>query len=376
MNGFAVKGWCPDAWHPMMAGDGLLIRVRPRLARLVPAQLLGLCEAASALGNGLIDLTRRANFQIRGVGENNLADLLDWLVALDLVDADAVRETRCNILVAPEWQAGDDTVRIAQDLMARLPDLPDLPGKVGFILDAGPAPALSREPGDFRIERGSTGELIARADGRRAGTVVARGAEVDALIALARWYVETGGVQAGRMVRHHAELPDWAKGDVAPARPVGHMATGAHPRGTAVAVPFGQVDAGVLAGLARWPGLVAVRVTPWRMLVAEGAKVGGAEGLLTDDADPLLRAEACPGAPRCPQATVETRDLASRLAVLVEGRVHVSGCAKSCAFGGPTDVVLTGHDGAYDLSLNARAGARPIHAGMTRAEVLAHFGAA
>ena len=29
-----VRGWCPNAWRPMAAGDGLLVRVRPRLGRL------------------------------------------------------------------------------------------------------------------------------------------------------------------------------------------------------------------------------------------------------------------------------------------------------------------------------------------------------
>ena len=30
----AVRGWCPDAWRPMAAGDGLIVRVKPRLGRL------------------------------------------------------------------------------------------------------------------------------------------------------------------------------------------------------------------------------------------------------------------------------------------------------------------------------------------------------
>ena len=60
MSSFAVKGWCPDAWHPMMAGDGLLVRVKPRLGRLTRAQVLGLCDAAVVHGNGLIDMTARA----------------------------------------------------------------------------------------------------------------------------------------------------------------------------------------------------------------------------------------------------------------------------------------------------------------------------
>ena len=29
-----IRGWCPTAWRPMAAGDGLLVRVRPKLGRL------------------------------------------------------------------------------------------------------------------------------------------------------------------------------------------------------------------------------------------------------------------------------------------------------------------------------------------------------
>ena len=52
-----AKGWCPGAYRPMMSGDGLVVRVRPVLARLTAEQVLGLCETATAFGSGLIDLT-------------------------------------------------------------------------------------------------------------------------------------------------------------------------------------------------------------------------------------------------------------------------------------------------------------------------------
>ena len=77
MSGFVVKGWCPDAWRPMMAGDGLLVRVRPPLARLTAQQAEGLCDAAKAHGNGQIDLTARANLQLRGVAEATWPALLE-----------------------------------------------------------------------------------------------------------------------------------------------------------------------------------------------------------------------------------------------------------------------------------------------------------
>ena len=70
MSAPVVQGWCPGAHRPMMSGDGLVVRVRPRLARLSAAQTLGLCDLALRFGNGTIDLTNRANLQLRGVAED------------------------------------------------------------------------------------------------------------------------------------------------------------------------------------------------------------------------------------------------------------------------------------------------------------------
>ena len=376
MSDFAVKGWCPDAWRPMPAGDGLLVRLKPRLGRLTAAQVLGLCEAAQPHGNGLIDLTRRANLQLRGLTEAGWPVLLDRLMARDLVDGDAAHEGRRNILVAPDWQAGDDTHRIASELLMRLDDVPALPGKVGFVVDAGAARMLGDEPGDFRIERGESGGLILRAAGRAHGVAVERGEEAEALIAMARWFMASGGAAVGRMARHQAELPGWAAGTIAPAASGGRIEPGPNNLGMAYGLPFGRVEAQVLAAAVDQSGATAVRVTPWRVLILEGASPATISGLLDDPADPLLHVDACPGAPACPQATVATRDLAHALAPHITGPLHVSGCAKGCARSRPADVTLTGREGLFDLTLNAAVGAPPLRSALTPAQLLHHFGAA
>lgn len=371
MSDFQVKGWCPDAWRPMLAGDGLLLRVKPRLGRLTRDQMLGLCDTARTYGNGLIDMTRRANFQLRGIREADWPVVVNQLVAQGLVDSDAATEKRRNILVAPDWRAGDDTHRIACELLGRLDELPDLPGKVGFVIDAGSAPALSGIAGDFRIERGAHGGLILRGDGRAAGAAATAGREVDSLIALARWFVESGGAAADRMARHGADLPYWASWDLLPLPPADPIAPGLHPLGAAYGLPFGCVEAQILAHMMEAVPAEGVRITPWRVLLVEGAPLHDFTGLLSDPADPLLRVDACPGAPHCPQATVEIRDLALRLAPHVEGRLHVSGCAKYCAATRSAACTITGRDGRYDLLRDGRA--RPA---LSRDDILACFGAA
>ena len=65
MSASVIKGWCPGALRPMQSGDGLVVRVRPFGGRLDAAQISGLAHLAEHHGNGLIDVTSRANLQIR-----------------------------------------------------------------------------------------------------------------------------------------------------------------------------------------------------------------------------------------------------------------------------------------------------------------------
>ena len=373
-----VKGWCPDAWRPMMAGDGLLVRVRPPLGRLTRVQALGLCEAATRHGNGQIDATTRANLQIRGVQEDSWRPLIDALLDLALIEPDPVREARANILVALEWCVGDDTHRVVEELRARLSELPDLPGKVGFAIDAGPTPVLRDAPADFRIERAMSGSLILRADGRDLGIPLSHGTEVDRLIALAHWFVDSGGRANKRMARHDALLPEWVTATTPPAFAATALEPGPHPLGMALGLPFGRIAATALTRLLEAEPICAIRMTPWHVVIceADGPFQANPAEFITDPSSPVLHADACVGAPACPQATVETRALAHRLAPHVAGSLHVSGCAKGCARAAPADIVLTGRKGRYDLAYAARAGSLPAVRGLDAAQILAHFGAA
>lgn len=370
--GFDIKGWCPGAHRPMLSGDGYVVRVRPRLATLSADQALGLCAAADRHGAGLIDVTNRANLQVRGVAGDAVMPLLGELGALGLLDPDEATETRRNIVLAPDWVPGDATEGLAMELSARLDELPALPPKMGFAIDAGPAPVLAGVPGDFRIERGVSGGLILRAEGRDKGTPLPEMREVEVLIRLAWWFVNSGGRDAGRMVRHKAPLPDWAAESEAPAPSRAPLSPGVHPMGAVHGLAFGQARAADLAAAISASGAGAIRITPWRALLLLGATPGPQPGLEWDASAPVLRADACPGAPFCPQASVETRDLARALAPRVTGSLHVSGCAKLCARPSPADVTVMGDGGTLTLT---RPDAPPL-TGLTPAQVLAQFGAA
>ncbi|MDD7970784.1 cobalamin biosynthesis protein CobG [Roseinatronobacter alkalisoli] len=377
MTEFDVKGWCPGALRPMRSGDGWVVRVRPRAARLTRAQALGLCAAAQAHGAGLIDLTNRANLQIRGVSDAGLVPLQADLGTLGLLDPDPESETRRNILIAPDWRDGDDSAGLWSELAARLHELPALPPKMGFAMDAGPAPVLSQDPADFRIERGQGG-LILRAEGRVRGMALEPGHEIDQLIRLCQWFIATGGAQSGRMARHHAPLPDWGTWTATPAPARARFAPGSAPVGVILGAAFGQIIARELAQVLVASSTTALRVTPWRMVILEGVETPPhdlPEGLIATPDDPALRVDACAGAPLCPQASVATRGLARQIAPHVAGRLHVSGCAKGCARAQAADITLVGRAGGFDLVLRGRACDPPTQTGLSAARILTRFGA-
>jgi precorrin-3B synthase len=147
--------------------------------------------------------------------------------------------------------------------------------------------------------------------------------------------------------------------------PVGAaLCPGACDQGVVYGAAFGQLHAPSLRSLFDNTGASALRVTPWRLILLEGGAAIPAPDFVTDGTDPLMTTDACPGAPFCPQAQVETRDIARALAPRVGGSLHVSGCAKGCARVGPADVTLVGNAGRFNLVKRGRAGDEPCQSGL------------
>ncbi|SNR43654.1 cobalamin biosynthesis protein CobG [Puniceibacterium sediminis] len=370
MSAGRIKGWCPGAYRPMMAADGLVVRIRPRLARLDARAALGLCDIAGRFGHGYLDLTNRANLQIRGVAEGDHRAVLDGLGDLGLLDIDPAQEARRNILVSPFWQAGDVTHRLTLALLEEIPNLPDLPAKVGYAVDCGARPLLSGDSADIRIERGVS-DLILRADGAAVGLAVSEQTAIPALIEMAGWLAEHITPERRRMAAVVAATPlpaQWCT--AAPLPPAPPPQIGGYDTGVLVGAAFGQIDAAALADLIRAQGIAAIRVTPWRKLLLEGGQMPTGTVFVTAPDDPVMRVDACPGAPFCPSASVETRALARRLAPRVTGVLHVSGCAKGCARNRSADVTLVGRDGGYDLVRNGVPGDAPEICGLTAHDLM------
>ncbi|WP_237480496.1 precorrin-3B synthase [Lichenibacterium dinghuense] len=198
-------GWCPGALRPMMSRDGLILRVKPRGMALRADRASGIAAAARRHGSGQLELTARANLQIRGVTEASLPALTVELDAMGLLDADAGAETRRNVVASPlmglDPAAAFDVrpaVAALEAALAGAAGLDALPSKFGFAVADGGAMRLDDVPADVRFDALPGGRFAVRLDG---DGIAAAGCGADELpemaLRLARAFVEAAAADAG-----------------------------------------------------------------------------------------------------------------------------------------------------------------------------------
>jgi len=329
----------------MMSGDGLVVRVRPYAAEISANQAAALADAAKTYGNGFIDITNRANLQIRGVSDDNYPPLIAALADAALLDEDQETEVKRNIVITPFWKDGDVSKRMYDALVDALLRFPRFPGKFGFVIDCGETRVLSGVSGDIRIERSAGQKLIVRADGADSGREVTAESAVEAALELVEWFMRERLEDIRRLPKllSNVELPSRFTG-TAPEVAQNSEGDGLH------FVPFGVLDADDLASLAKLNS--PLRITPWRAILSNASNAASGTRLVSDPDADILKISACAGIPFCPQATVETRKLATELAGKWNGHLHVSGCSKGCAKPSVSDINLVGNNGRFDLVRN------------------------
>ncbi|MEL6060412.1 MULTISPECIES: precorrin-3B synthase [unclassified Methylobacterium] len=123
----------------MPTGDGLLARVHPPLGILSLDQARAVAQGARLYGNGHLDLTARANLQVRGVSEASSAPLAGLLAQVGLGDRRAdggpQRLTLTQPLAGQDPAELIDVPALARAIEAAALDIPGLPAKTLVVVE-------------------------------------------------------------------------------------------------------------------------------------------------------------------------------------------------------------------------------------------------
>ncbi len=376
---------CPGLFRIVPARDGGICRLRLAFGHLSAPAARAIAGIARRHTNGVIDITNRANLQLRGVAPASEAALIAELVAAGLGPSRPEADGARNVLVSPT--AGIDPaqafdalpVAAAIDAFLQSDGIAErINPKFGVSLDAGESVVAIDHANDIWLAAMGDGKVALGI----AGTVAhaARGMPyvvfdetdaakaVNAAIAL---FLELAGTDPE--IRRYRDLLKTASRDEILARLGGDLRhdvwvrvtprsrghVGIHPqRGgnwfLGAVPPLGRLSPAMLedlASLAETYGDGTLRLTPWQNVMLPGiadpqatAKAVAAVGLIVDPASPLASIVACSGSSGCASAMADTKSdalvLARDLGDLGGRTVHLTGCGKSCAVAGTADVTL------------------------------------
>jgi ferredoxin-nitrite reductase len=471
---------CPGLFCPSVAQDGYLVRIRVPGGQLTPAQcrvLAAVCEAVghasgNSDGNGsqnnqsvsatghepaqpsarhperYLEVTNRANLQLRGLAGGLPSELLAQLQAVQLAAHPAIDHLR-NLMASPT--AGIDPgqlldtrplVAALNDHLAEQLDWAGLSAKFSIGFDGGERVSIQQQPNDLlftAVRPNRTGKLalhlhLAGVDPAFANFLLeAEALELDhsssdgqawvkpviaTVTAVAQLYLDAVEPTLARKPRLKqilnqlgSDLPQRLQSQLAfplrltdplpptPAsqRHLGVQAQNAFYSSIGLALPLGRLTVRQLWQLADltedW-GL-DLRLTPWRTLLLSQVPTKQVKELL-----PMLarlgldqignaiwsKLVACSGSTGCAASATDTQadalalaqvltthlstcldthriasDLSSDLSTAnpLEAElptIHVSGCAKSCAHHGPSDLTLVGVKTATDAGYQLYSG--------------------
>lgn len=380
---------CPGVLRPHRAADGALLRLRVPGGRLPASSLDIISQAAANFGDGDVQLTSRANLQLRAVATAASgaveAALVDEVLRAGLLPHPSHERVR-NIICSPlSGLSGGlaDLRPLISDLDEKLcsaGDLAELPGPFLFVLDDGRGD-LDAISADLRVRAVDDHSVQILVGDAAIGPVVPLVAAADVLISLARAflpYVE----HSDRPVWHIRELPQQGmelytrltvglsptlirRRAATAARRLGLLAQDDGRVTASTLVPLGLLDRSQVTALtaAASVGGGQVIVTPWRGVMVPGlpfSEAGRAAewlavaGLELDDRSPWQGVTACTGAPRCAHGEGETRSLAGRIVRERPGGgalpVHVVGCERRCGSPSGPHVEALASSGSVEIA--------------------------
>ncbi len=414
---------CPGLFRIVPARDGGICRARIPLGRLHADQSRALAAAVKRFGSGVIEVTNRANLQIRGIALAQADAVADLLTGAGLGPARPDGDDIRNVMVSPTAGIDPGQILDVQPLAEALLDRVQadetcraLSPKFSFLLDGGEDVAIADHPHDIWLAALDQDRLaigFAGCPPTETRDVAAMGAirsvdAVEMMIAVATQFRDlAAGDPAIIRLRHLFALrsPDefisrlgvrldrdpaiarWRRRPSARRGPVGIGRQRGHGLSYIGAVPpLGRLSPEMLLGAAETAvryGDGELRLTPWQGMLVPSVRDRDAAaardalqtlGFITDKAVPLASMIACAGSPGCSFGRADTKADARILAVaLSDGSrtVHLSGCEKSCAsaaIAGATLVAVA--PGRYDLYAKSPQGESRFGRAMARSATL------
>jgi precorrin-3B synthase len=383
----------------MQTGDGLLVRLLP-IGTVPLAAFAGLCAAARAHGNGIVEVTTRGSIQVRGLSASPAPRFAAAVGALGIMAEEGTPIHVCPLsgLDAEEIFDAMALAAAVRHALARNNLAARLAPKVSVAIDGGGAPGLDALSADVRL----TAELINDRVALRIGVggdgasstelgIVSPDNAVEAVIRLLELLAQRGRDKRARdlltaegTAPFRATVAHLLMGDVAHAHAgktsdaIGahHLRDGSFAFGLGLA--FGHADAQSLENLAAEAaaaGASGVRTAPGRTLIVVGlgqhtlspfAAEAERLGFIIRADDPRRRVIACAGAPICASAHFAARTMAPSIAETVvrrrggERTVHLSGCAKGCAHPAAAALTVVGTPDGGALVANGTARDAPF----------------
>lgn len=370
---------CPGLFRIVPSKDGGICRIKLPLGRIAAVQARVIAQAAQNWGNGEIEVTNRANFQIRGIQAAHEDEVIQALLDAGLGPKDAGADDIRNVMISA--LAGSDATALVNvtDLARQILDLLEgdqryhaLSPKFSILLDGGEADGAVDHPHDIWLSALNEGSFafgfaghppLTAHDQPMLGEVA-----LDHVVPLVRAALDlfldyTARDPKVKRFRDIAEDPDlpqklkarqhytvpllaWERAIPQRLAFVGMRQQAQDGLVSIGAVPaLGRVSPAILKDLAdiavRANG-GQIRLSPWSSVVlSDVPKSRGADvlqalqalGFAVDTGNTLAQLVACSGTTGCNSALAATKQDARILAALlrVPRDVHLTACAKSCA---------------------------------------------
>ncbi len=356
-----------------------------------------MADGARRYGNGQIELTNRANFQIRGITPPDEDALIQHLLDAGLGPKDAQADDIRNVMVSATLGLDSTAIVDVSDLAAQILAFVEgderihaLSPKLSILVDGGEVGSPADHPSDLWLSAMADGLFafgyasrppMSDQDPAPLGAIHADHAfdlvvaSLEAFVALTlknpsiKRFRDADALALAALVSGRVPVSpapkDWRR-----ARPDRLAQIGLIPQNQACNLAVGGVSVlgrvtpdclTSLADLALTANGGAFRLTPWSgvlitdVAAADGPKILAglmALGFTVDRDAPLAQMVACSGTSGCASALAPTKEDALRLAGLLTGAVdvHLTACPKSCASARVADVTLVAVDADhYDL---------------------------